>query len=79
MTFGKRLGLGSLVAGVLIVVLLRSAAAASLARVEGAVVDADTGMPIAGAAIQVPLLAISTTSGSGGTFEFDAILPSADV
>ena len=64
-TIGKRLGLGSLIAGVLILVLLRSAAAASLARVEGAVVDADTGMPIAGAAIQVPLLAISTTAGSG--------------
>lgn len=79
MTIGKRLGLGSLIAGVLISVLLRSAAAASLARVEGAVVDADTGMPIAGAAIQVPLLAISTTAGSGGTFEFDAILPTAEV
>ncbi|MCI0828360.1 MAG: carboxypeptidase regulatory-like domain-containing protein, partial [Chloroflexi bacterium] len=79
MTFGKRLGLGSLIAGVLILVLLRSAAAASLARVEGAVVDADTGMPITGAAIRLPLLAISTASGSGGTFEFHVNLPSADV
>ncbi len=38
----------------------RTAAAASVARVEGMVKDADTGSPIEGAAINVSLLAIST-------------------
>ena len=59
MTFRKSLGSGLLIAGVLLLVLLRSAAAASVARVEGEVRDADTGAPIEGAAINVPLLALS--------------------
>jgi len=79
MTFWKGLSSGLLVAGVLLLVLLRSAAAASVARVEGTVRDADTGAPIVGAAINVPLLAISTTAGNDGTFEFEANLPSEDV
>ncbi len=79
MTFRKSLGLGLLIAGVLLPVLLRSAAAASVARVEGKVRDADTGAPIEGAAINAPQLAILATTGIEGTFEFEANLPSDEV
>ncbi len=79
MTFRKGLGSGLLIAGVLLLILLRSAAAASVARVEGTVKDSDTGAPIEGAAITVPLLAITTTAGNEGTFEFETNLPSDDV
>ena len=78
MTHKKKLGSGVLIAGVLLLVLLRSAAAASVARVEGKVQDAVTGALIEGAAISVPLLTISTTSGHDGAFEFDVNLPSED-
>ena len=59
-------------------VLLRSAAAASEARVAGTVTDADTGAPIEGAAVNVPQLAISTTSGTDGVFQLAVNLASED-
>ena len=76
MTQKLRLVSGLLIAGVLVVVLLSSAAAASVAQVEGTVTDADTGAPIEGAAISVPQLTVSTISSTDGAFAFDVNLPS---
>lgn len=72
MAYRTRLGSGLLIAGVLVLVLLRSALAASVAYVEGIVTDSETGAPIDGAVISVPLLDISTITSSKGTFEFEA-------
>ncbi|MFQ5921543.1 MAG: LamG-like jellyroll fold domain-containing protein [Anaerolineales bacterium] len=65
---------GLLVAGVLFLMLLRSAAAASVARVEGTVRDVDSGAPIQGAVIDVAQVGILITSNSSGAFEFDSNL-----
>ena len=78
MTQKTRLASGLLTAGVLAMVLLRSAAAASEAGVAGTVTDADTGAPIEGAAVNIPQLAISTTSDIHGAFELAVNLPSDD-
>jgi hypothetical protein len=79
MSIGKGFGLGTLVGGVFLVALLRSAAAVSVARVEGSVKDAESGAPIEDALIEAPLLSISTASDSAGTFKFEANLSSEDV
>ena len=78
MTHRMRLGSALTIAGVLVLALLRSAAAASVAYVEGVVTDAESGARIEGASISVPSLGISTTSGSEGIFEFDANVPTDD-
>jgi hypothetical protein len=75
MTHRTKLGSGLLIAGVLMLVLLRSAAAASVAHVEGTVTDADTDAPIEGASINLPLLELSASTGREGTFEIEANLP----
>ena len=54
--------------------LLHSAAAASIAYVEGTVLDDDTGAAIEGAVISAPLLEISVTTNSEGNFEFEVNL-----
>ena len=59
-------------------VLLRSAAAASEAGVAGTVTDAVTGAPIEGAAVNLPQLTISTTSGTDGVFQLAVNLASED-